>query len=210
MITILGRPSSINVRKVLWTCSELGLLFQHEECDIDLTASTPMQSGFVFTELNPNAMVPVLLDNEFVLWESNTIIRYLANRYGDGSLYPHAAEARARVDQWLDWQASELNRAWSYAFMSLVRRSPEHDDTSQVLKSIQNWSRFMCILDERLKQTGAYVSGCEFSLADVSIGLSVHRWFGTPLAHPQLDAVQDYYQRITKRPGFLNYCIGTP
>lgn len=94
--------------------------------------------------------------------------------------------------------------------MSLVRRSPEHDDTSQVLKSIQNWSRFMCILDERLKQTGAYVSGCEFSLADVSIGLSVHRWFGTPLAHPQLDAVQDYYQRITKRPGFLNYCIGTP
>ncbi len=67
---VFGRLSSINVRKVLWTCSELGLLFQHEECDIDLTASAPMQSGFVFTELNPNAIVPILLDNKFVLWES--------------------------------------------------------------------------------------------------------------------------------------------
>lgn len=82
MKRVFGRLSSINVRKVLWTCSELGLLFQHEECDIDLTASAPMQSGFVFTELNPNAIVPILLDNKFVLWESNIIIRYLANRYG--------------------------------------------------------------------------------------------------------------------------------
>ncbi|HHG0725747.1 MULTISPECIES: glutathione S-transferase N-terminal domain-containing protein [Klebsiella] len=82
MKRVLGRLSSINVRKVLWTCSELGLLFQHEECDIDLIASSPMQSGFVFTELNPNAIVPILLDNKFVLWESNIIIRYLANRYG--------------------------------------------------------------------------------------------------------------------------------
>lgn len=210
MIAILGRRSSINVRKVLWACSELGLPFEQHDGGSDLATWEPTSSGLAFTALNPNAMVPVLLDHDFVLWESNSIIRYLANRYGDGSLYPFVAKDRARVDQWLDWQASDLNRAWNYAFMSLVRRSPEHADTVQVQASLRAWVRFMSVLEARLVQTGLYVAGTTFSLADIAVGLSVHRWFATPFERPRLDAVRDYYQRIAQRPAFVTNCEGAP
>ncbi|SAI71675.1 glutathione S-transferase [Bordetella ansorpii] len=206
MLRILGKTSSINVRKVLWACAELDLPFQQEDWG----------SGFrdlntdAFKTLNPNAMVPVLVDADFVLWESNSILRYLANRYGDGGLYPSQAEARARVDQWLDWQASDLNRAWSYAFMSLVRGSAEHRDPALVQASLEGWTRFMTVLDGRLMETGAYVAGDHFSLADIAIGLSVHRWFGTPFEHPRLDAVREYYARLVQRPGLSRYSAGVP
>ena len=129
----------------------------------------------------------MLIDGDFVLWESNSILRYLANQYGDGKLYPQDARARARVDQWLDWQASDLNRAWSHAFMALVRKSPDHQDPAQIQASLNAWTRFMSILDGRLGETGAYAAGPDFSLADIALGLSVHRWFGTPFDHPRLD-----------------------
>lgn len=122
MLRILGKASSINVRKVLWTCAELALPFELEEWGSGFRPTdTP-----AFLALNPNAMVPVIQDEDFTLWESNTIIRYLATRYGANALYPAEARARARVDQWIDWQASDLNTAWRYAFLSLVRRSPQH------------------------------------------------------------------------------------
>ena len=164
-----------------------------------------------FMALNPNAMVPVIQDGDFILWESNSILRYLANRYSGARLYPVEAMARARVDQWMDWQASDLNRSWSYAFMSLVRRSPEHQDRYALAASCSDWSRHMEILDRQLDSTGAYVSGEEFSLADIPIGLSVNRWFETPLAHPDYPAVRDYYERLSRRPGYRLYGRnGTP
>ena len=124
MLRILGKASSINVRKVLWTCAELDLPFEREEWGSGFQSTRSAE----FLALNPNAMVPVIRDGDFTLWESNSIIRYLTTRYGDGALYPAEARARARVDQWIDWQASDLNRAWGYAFMSLVRLSSAHQD----------------------------------------------------------------------------------
>ncbi|WP_426934784.1 hypothetical protein, partial [Bacillus wiedmannii] len=94
------------------------------------------------------------------------------------------------IDQWIDWQASELNRSWSYAFLSLVRQSPEHQDSAALAVGIEQWSKNMAILDRQLDKTGAYVSGEQFSLADIPIGLSVNRWFETPLAHPDFAAVK--------------------
>ena len=107
MLRILGKASSINVRKVLWACAELDLPFEREEWGSGFQSTRSAE----FLALNPNAMVPVIRDGDFTLWESNSIIRYLATGYGDGSLYPAEARARARVDQWMDWQSSDLNRA---------------------------------------------------------------------------------------------------
>ncbi len=201
MLTILGKRASINVRKVMWTCDELGLDWRQEDWGAGFRDTHVDE----FRALNPNAMVPVLLDGDFVLWESNSIIRYLANRQGDEALYPREARARARVDQWLDWQASDLNRSWSYAFMALVRRSPEHADAAQIQASLQAWNGFMKILDGRLAETGAFVAGTDFSLADIAIGLSVNRWFETPFDHPSLPAVEAYYRRLGERPGFREH-----
>src|SRR6476661_2907882 len=99
MLRILGKASSINVRKVLWTCAELGLPFVREDWGAGFQ---PTQQAD-FLALNPNAMVPVLVDgagsDATVLWESNTICRYLANRYSqDGALFPSEPAARARVE----------------------------------------------------------------------------------------------------------------
>ncbi|MDC7705369.1 glutathione S-transferase family protein [Vogesella indigofera] len=199
MLQILGRASSINVRKVLWTCAELDIAFEREDWGAGFRSPQTPE----FLALNPNAMVPVIRDDDFVLWESNTIIRYLASRYGGESFYPPQAQARARVDQWLDWQATDLNNAWSYAFMSLVRHSPAHQDSAALAQACSTWSRHMSILERQLDYTGAYVAGDAFSLADIAIGLSVQRWFATPLEHPSLPAVAAYYERLSQRPGYL-------
>jgi glutathione S-transferase len=121
MLRVLGKASSINVRKVLWACAEMEIPFEREDWGSGFKSTHTVE----FMALNPNAMVPVIQDGDFVLWESNTIIRYLANRYSGAEIYPLEALARARVDQWMDWQATDLNKSWSYAFMSLVRHSPE-------------------------------------------------------------------------------------
>ncbi|AIO36676.1 hypothetical protein DM39_5219 [Burkholderia cenocepacia] len=201
MLQILGKIPSINVRKVLWLCAELNLPFEREDWG----------SGFRSTDdpaylaLNPNGLVPVIKDGDFVLWESNTILRYLANRYGDASLYPVEPQARARVDQWIDWQGSDLNRAWPPAFLGLVRKAPEHQDPAAIAQSIANWTRHMRVLNAQLEATGAFVAGDRFTLADIPIGLSVNRWFGTPFEHPDFPAVTRYVERLATREGFKTY-----
>ncbi|MDH0647970.1 glutathione S-transferase [Pseudomonas sp. GD03858] len=201
MLKILGKASSINVRKVLWTCVELNLPFQREDWGSGFQPTDSPQ----FLALNPNAMVPVIVEGDFVLWESNTILRYLANQHGGAHLYPSAPRARAAVDQWLDWQATDLNDAWRYPFMSLVRRSPAHQDSALLASTSAQWAAKMRLLEQRLQATGAYVAGDTFSLADVAIGLSLNRWYRTPLEHPVLPALAAYHARLRLRPGFLEH-----
>jgi glutathione S-transferase len=208
MLRILGKASSINVRKVLWTCAELGLPFEREDWGAGFQST--QQPGFL--AMNPNAMVPVLVDGAgaeaAVLWESNTICRYLATRYGAGSnLLPLEPAARARVEQWMDWQATELNNSWRYAFMALVRNSPAHTDAAQVAAGIAQWNRHMGILDGQLAKTGAYAAGADFSLADVVLGLSLNRWLMTPMERPDYPHLRVYAELLQKRPGCREFCM---
>jgi glutathione S-transferase len=207
MLQILGKASSINVRKVLWTCAELNLPFEREDWGSGFRATDTPE----FVALNPNAMVPVIRDGEFVLWESSSIIRYLASRYHGEPLYPGEPCARAKCDQWIDWQASEMNPAWRYAFLALARRSPAHQDRGQIELSCANWARHIAIVDRQLETTGAFIAGPTFSLADIPLALSINRWLETPLQHAGFPAVQAYMARLAVRPGYLAYCRnGTP
>ena len=198
MLRVLGKPSSINVRKVLWTCEELGLRVELEPHGAGFKATDTPE----FRALNPNALVPVIVDDGVVLWESNTICRYLAGRAQREDLLPAAPAARARVEQWMDWQATDLNSAWRYAFMALVRQSPAHQDLAAIAASVAEWNRLMRIADEQLARTHAWMAGDAFSLADVVVGLSAHRWLMAPIERPVLPAVEDYYERLSGRPGF--------
>lgn len=194
MLKIIGKTTSINVRKVLWTCAELGVPYAREDWQ---DSHAP---------LNPNRMVPVLVDDDFVLWESNTICRYLATRYEGAALLPVEARARAAVEQWMDWQATELNTAWRYPFMSLVRASPAHQDPAQVEAGIAAWNRHIGLLDAQLARTGAHVAGESFSLADILLALSVNRWKMTPMARPDFPHLEQWYARLAARPGFHDWC----
>lgn len=201
MIKVLGRPNSINVRKVLWLCDELGLAIEREDWGREYRSTDDP----AFLALNPNGQVPVLVDDGFVLWESNTICRYLAARERRVDLLPQAPQERARVEQWMDWQATDLNGAWRYAFYALGRNSPAHTDPAAIAASIASWNTLMTRLDAQLARTGAYVTGAGFTLADIVLGLSTHRWLALPIERPALPAVAAYYERLTQRAAFRRH-----
>ncbi|HLO92774.1 MAG TPA: glutathione S-transferase [Burkholderiaceae bacterium] len=201
-LRLLGRASSINVRKVLWTLDETGLPHEHEPWG---EGALSLQSP-EFLALNPLGMVPVLVDGGAVLRESNTLCRYLAAKAGRTDLLPDEAVARARVEQWMDWQATELNNSWRYAFMGLVRKSPAHQDEALLAQGLQGWNAQMAVLEAQLQHTGAFAVGPRFSLADVVLGLSVERWLRTPQAQrPGYPAIEAYHARLCERPAFLRH-----
>ncbi len=207
MLTILGKSSSINVRKVLWTCAEIGVDYRLEEYGSGFQpTSTPE-----FLRMNPNGMVPVIIDDGRSLWESNTICRYLAGKHGRGDLLPAEPMARAQVEKWMDWQATELNNAWRYAFMAMIRQSPAHGDAAALAASVAEWNRLMSLLDTHLAAGGPFVCGDLPTLADIVLGLSANRWRAMPMARPALAAVDAWFARLSERDGFRTHgCNGLP
>lgn len=203
MLQILGRSSSINVRKVQWLCDEIGVPYEREDWGTGFRSTREPQ----FLALNPNALVPVIKDGDFVLWESNTICRYLAGKHGRADLLPAEFKARALVERWMDWMTTELNSANRYAFSALVRKTPGFDDPAQVAQSIVNWNRQMGILESQIAATGAHVAGDTFTLADVPVGLAVHRWLFSPIERTDYPAVTAYYERLRARPAFRPHAL---
>jgi len=193
MLKLIGKQTSINVRKVLWALAETGLPYERLEWQPE------------HAQLNPNGLVPVLLDGDFVLWESNSICRYLCGKAGREDLLPAAPQARARVEQWMDWQATDLNTSWRYAFMALVRQSPAFADPAQIAASAQAWNRNIGILDRHLAQGGPFAAGAQFTLADIVLGLSLNRWLMTPIERPAYPAVERYVERLLERPAYREF-----
>ncbi|MDX2145472.1 MAG: glutathione S-transferase [Rhodospirillaceae bacterium] len=201
MLKILGRAASINVRKVLWACDELGLACTREDWGAGFRSTREPE----FLALNPAGLVPVIVDDGFVLRESNTIVRYLAAKHGRTDLLPTAPEPRAIVEQWMDWQATEFNNAWFYAFMALVRKNPAFTDAGRIADSVTAWNAHIALLDGQLAKTQAHVTGPDFTVADIPIGLAVHRWIAAPIDRPVFPAVAAYYERLCRRPAFVTH-----
>lgn len=197
-LDVLGRVSSINVRKVLWICEELGIDYAREDWGAgDSSTRNPR-----FLAFNPNALVPVIRSDDGILWESNTICRYLVSKSGRDDLLPTDPWGRALVERWMDWQATELNVAWRGAFMGLVRKDPAYADPQVIEASVKDWNGKMEILAGQLDSTGAFVAGENFTVADIVIGLSVNRWFWTAIERPHLPSVSRYFEQLRSRPAF--------
>ncbi|AUH53038.1 glutathione S-transferase [Chromobacterium sp. ATCC 53434] len=196
MLRILGRSSSINVRKVLWTCHEIGLDYQRE----DWGRGVRPVSDPEFLALNPFEMIPVLVDGDVVLSESNTICRYLAAKHGRHDLLPLDPAARAAVEKWMDWQAADLNPAWVYAFHALSRNSPDHRDPARIADSVASWKKQMALLESQLGD--GWVLGDTFTLADIVLGGAVQRWLLTPFDKPALPKAEAYFERLRRRPAY--------
>lgn len=206
-LRLLGKASSINVRKVLWTCEEVGRAHRREDWGSGFASTLAPE----FLALNPNGLVPVIVDGDLVLWESNTICRYLAASSGAETLLPSRPAARARVEQWMDWQATELNPAWRGAFMHLVRGQPARLDAAELAAMVAGWNARMALLDRHLEQGGPHVAGEHFTLADIVLGLSTNRWLMTPIERPDLPAVAAWHERLKLRPAFRRHgCNGIP
>ena len=202
MLKILGRPTSINVRKVLWVLDEAGIAYDHEPQWATPGASTKTPE---YLALNPNALVPVIIEDDFVLWESNTICRYLAARAGREDLLPSGLRERAEVEKWMDWASTDINNAYRDAFMALIRKDSAYDDAGRVAASAKRWNAAMGILDSLLEKR-EHVAGETFTLADIVMALSTHRWRSTPIEHAALPAVDRWIARLAQRPECAAYC----
>ena len=194
-LRIWGRMSSINVQKVVWTARELGLAFER----IDAGGAFGGNRTPEYLRMNPNGKIPVIDDDGFVLWESNAIVRYLAARHGSGTLWPNDLRQRADADRWMDWHATELMPAMRNAFMQMIRTAPESRSQQLIDESNAATEPLMAILEEHLAGRH-YLCAQQFTVADIAVGASVHRWFGLPQPHAPRANVQAWYRRLMTRP----------
>jgi glutathione S-transferase len=195
MLKIWGRLTSLNVRKVVWTAQELGLAFERIEAGRQFgVVDTP-----AYRALNPNGLVPVIEDEGYVLWESNTIIRYLCTRRGAADLFPTELKARFDAERWMDWQQTTLNPAGGEAFRQWIRTAPEQRNQAVIDASVAAMTPLLALLDRHLS-TRAFMLGEAFSMADIPIGCDVHRWYGLPQARPSLSHLERWYAAVSTRP----------
>jgi glutathione S-transferase len=194
MLRVLGRTSSINVRKVIWVCEELGIPYTREDWGSGFRSTREAE----FLTLNPRALIPVVIDGDAILTESNAICRYLASRYGQGMLFPADPVKRAEIEAWMDWMSADLNASWRYAVQALVRKRPGFDNPAEVQRSISEWNGLMTVFEAQLETCNGYLCG-EFSLADIVMGLATHRWQQSPIARVSLPRVTRYAEELRQR-----------
>jgi glutathione S-transferase len=204
MLKVLGRKTSINVRKVLWTADELGLGYEREDWGMPLR--DPKVPDFL--ALNPNGLVPVIVDDGFVLHESTAIMRYLCQRQGDTGLLPDDLRTRSLVEQWLSWHGTELMPAWGYAVRALIRRLPGHDDPQKIADSVAATAAKVKLVADQLGRTRAFIVGDRLTLADIALGLSVHRWLLLPAEKPEMPVLEAYHERLRAETKGGQYMTG--
>jgi glutathione S-transferase len=201
-LTIWGRANSVNVQKVLWCLAELDLAYDR----IDAGMAFGKNDQPEYLAMNPNGRVPTLVDGDYVLWESNSIMRYLNLAYGQGSpIYPQSPQARAAVDRWLDWTLSTLQPVDRPVFWALVRTPKEKRDMVAIQKDADAEAEVWRI-PERLLSTRRYIEGDQFTIADIAIGAFARRWFGVEgVRKPTLPHLERWFAEISKRPGFVKH-----
>lgn len=194
MLTIWGRLNSHNVKKVAWFAVELGLDFERH----DVGGLFGMDAAYLAK--NPNALIPTIEDGDVTLWESNAILRYLAAKHGGDRFWPADPASRAVGDKWMDWQISYAD-AQRDAFFNLVRRAPDERDSAAMTASAERCAKQMTILNDALA-VSPWLSGQDFGVGDVPMGVYVHTWFSLAIDRPPLLHVEDWYARIKARPGY--------
>jgi len=197
MLKIWGRTYSVNVKKVLWCADELGL--QYERTDAGL------QFGVVnepwYRKMNPNGLVPTIEDDGFILWESNAVVRYLAARYGSGTLWPADPGERASSDKWMDWTTSTFAPSYRDVFWGLVRTPPEKRNMEQIEASRKKCADLLRIVDAALEGR-RFINGAELSMGDIPLGCLVYGWYAMPIERPAMKNLDAWYRRLGERPAY--------
>ena len=192
MLNIWGRINSHNVKKVVWGAVEAGVEWQRHE----------MGGSFGYTEAylehNPNRLVPAIEDNGYWLYESNAILRYLSAQYAP-ALCAEDVRAYARGEMWMDWHFAFAD-AQRASFLGCVRKGLDASDPDGA-KSVLAADAMMAILDAELA-TRAWLSGPEFGIADIPMGVYAHTYLTLPVTRPKLQHLYDWYARLLARPGF--------
>ena len=196
MLKVWGRKNSSNVRKVLWCAEELALPYEREEAGGAFgVVDTPQ-----YRALNPNGRVPLIEDGDFVLWESNAIVRYLAARYGsDTSWYQRDVCVRAQADKWMDWTTSTFAGPFRDLFWGMLRTPAEQQDWVLINGASKTCAELLSIVDQALSEK-PYLSGDEIGMGDIPLGSFIYAWFEMPIERPSMPHLEAWYERLKLRP----------
>jgi glutathione S-transferase len=200
-LSIWGRLNSINVQKVLWLCEDMQLPFHRIDAGMEFGVNKTEE----YKSKNPNGLVPTINDDGFILWESHSIMRYLARKYDvTNSLYPEDLQASAKVDQWLDWYNTVAWPLMKPLFWGWIR-TPEAQRNLQDLETArQNFIQVLSMLDQQLSKT-PFIAGQTFTMADISIALVCYRWFNLPIERSAMQHLDAWYASVQGRPGYQKY-----
>lgn len=210
MLKLWGRPTSGRTQKVLWTLSEIGMEFE-----FILASATMGPGGHVskgnkpfgvvdtpeYRARNPNGRVPTIEDDGFVLWESNSIVRYLAMQYAPDLLYGNDIKIFASASRWLDWENNELLPPQHEMVMHLIRLPEKERDAHELEKARQDFVKRLKIAEDQLGRT-RYIAGSRFTYGDIPLGIRVHRWFLFGLESPPMPNIERWYEEIKARNAF--------
>jgi len=203
MLKLWGRVNSSNVKKVRWTCAELDIPYERIDAGLHFGVNNTPE----FKAMNPLAMIPVIDDDGFVLWESNAIMRYLATKHGAEKLYPSEIKHRADVERWLDWSLGTLSPSITPMFLGLYRTPEPQRDKAAIEASRLKTADAVRILDAELAKH-PYVSGDSFTVADIACGIFAgYRWFNFPIERPDFPNVKAWYDRLAQRPAFKEHVM---
>ena len=199
MLKIWGRTNSVNVKKALWAIDELGLKYER----IDAGMEHGVTKSAEYMKMNPNSLVPTIDDDGFILWESHSIVRYLAAKHGAGTLCPTDLQARADAERWMDW-AFTFQNAMRAVFWGLIRTPPEKRD----MKSIEEGRRRSAELlaaPEGVLAGRQYITGNSFTMGDIPLGCEVQRWMRVPIERARFPNVEAWFERLRARPAFRKH-----
>lgn len=199
-LRVWGHPRSINVQKVLWALDELGL--DYERIDAGGTFGRVKDADYL--TLNPNGLIPTLEDGSAVLWESNSIVRYLYTKYGTHPALPSDLGVRGRADGWTDWYATTFWANVRPLVVQLVRTAADQRDQKLVESSLRAASAAADIIERELGKK-PYLAGDHFTFGDIPVASASQRWFNLPVQRAKLPAFEAWYARVKERPGFKRW-----
>ena len=198
MLKIWGRKNSSNVRKALWCAEELGLDYEA----IDAGGAFGVVDTPQYRALNPNGRVPMIEDGDFVLWESNTIVRYLMARHANAThWYPADVQARASAEKWMDWTTSSFAGPMRTVFWGVLRTPPAQQDWSAINAAIKECEALLAMADQALASQ-PYLSGAEIGMGDIPLGSFIYAWFEMPIERTPQPHLQAWYARLKQRPAY--------
>ncbi len=197
-LKVWGRATSANVQKVLWAVDELDV--PHER--IPAGGTFGLTDTAEYASINPMRLVPAIDDDGFKMWESNAIVRYLAETYGRGTLAPQDRKAFATADQWMDWNATSLQPdIIGTIFWGLIRTPAAARNTAAIDIAATRAGERLAILDQHLASRD-YIGGMTLTMADIPAGTLMYRYFTMPIPRPSLPNVEAWYARLSARPAY--------
>ena len=203
MLKVWGRKTSINVQKVMWAVGELGLKYER----VDAGGAFGGLDTPEFQRLNPNRLVPVIVDDGFVLWESHAIVRHLAQRHGRGTLSPRDEQSFALADQWMEWSTTTLYAdIIATCFLGLIRTPAKERNMAQIAAAAKRAGEKLVILETQLKGR-AFILGDTLTIADIACGSLMYRYYNLDIARPSLPNVEAWCGRIATRPAYREHVM---